>query len=127
MPGHLPPHGVREAEDRLRELSSLLDAALEPVKLLDVRQVEENTRQQQELIEQLGPILDEEIDRQDVDGELVSEVRRKLLRNRVLVTHVLDFTARLQARMTGPKEEGYSSDGQALAADAAGSLFRTLV
>ena len=127
MPGHLPPREVRAAEDRLRELSSLLDAALEPVKLLDVRRVEENTRQQQELIEQLGPILDEEIDRRDVDGGLVAEVRHKLLRNRVLVTHVLDFAARLQARMSGPKEEGYSSDGQALAADAAGRLLRTSV
>lgn len=121
------PQGA--AEDLLRELAALLDEAQDAISRLDVPQVEAYSRRQDELTRSLGSVLDgsDPAMAADLDQALVMQVRRKLLRNRVMVTHVLDFTSRLQARVATPDEGSYGADGQSRHADAPGRLLRTSV
>ena len=111
------PAGAREAEALLRDLSELLDAADEPMQRLDLAQVEEQTREQERLMGRLQSIVSstggEPGTAGGIDRELVAEVRQKLLRNRVIAVHVLDFSAQLAARITEQDVEGYAPDGQA--------------
>jgi hypothetical protein len=121
------PQGT--AEDLLRELAAILDAAQDPISRLDVPRVEAYTRRQDELTRKLGSVLDggQAAAAAGVDPALITQVRRKLLRNRVMVTHVLDFTSRLRARVAAPEQGSYGADGQTRNADAAGRLLRTSV
>jgi len=112
--------------EQLRRLAALLDEAQEPISSLDLPRVEVLTQRQQGLIEQLGPVLDG-VTPSDVDPALVADVRRKLLRNRVLITHVLDFAARIGVHLSEEDEEGYGADGQARVGDVPGRLLRTSV
>ncbi len=114
------------AEDLLRELAALLDDAQDAISRLDIPQVEAYSRRQDELTRRLGHVLDGGAT-VGADPALVTQVRRKLLRNRVMVTHVLDFTSRLQARVAAPDEDGYGADGQSCQGAAAGRLLRTAV
>ena len=122
----LPPtRDAGAAEELLVQLSSLLDDAQEPMKRFDLPQVEACTRTQQELIERLGPFLEGQ--RPDVSGDLVTTVRRKLLRNQVMVAHVLDFTTRFQAHISRSEDDGYDAEGQTRQGAAAGRMLRTSV
>ena len=112
--------------EQLRQLGALLDEAQEPISNLDLPRVEILTRRQQELIERLGPVLDGAAP-PDVDPDLVPDVRQKLLRNRVLITHVLEFASRISVHLSEADEEGYGADGQARVGDAPGRLLRTSV
>lgn len=118
----------RAAEGALRRLSSLLDDARGPLQRLDLPRVAELTRHQQELLDELGGSLPEPGEVRDgLDGALVDEVRGKLLRNRVVAAHVLDFASRLQARLGQEEADGYAQDGRATADGAVGRLIRTSV
>ena len=112
--------------EQLRRLAALLDEAQEPISSLDLPRVEEFTRQQQGLIEQLGPALDGAVP-PDVDPSLVASVRRKLLRNRVLITHVLEFASKISVHLSESDDEGYGADGQTRVGDAPSRLLRTSV
>jgi len=112
--------------EQLRRLAALLDEAQEPISKLDLPRVETLTRQQQGLIERLGTVLDGEVP-PDVDPDLVADVRQRLLRNRVLITHVLDFAARIGVHLSEADDEGYGADGQARVGDVPGRLLRTSV
>lgn len=118
----------RATEGVLRRLSSLLDEARGPLQRLDLPRVAELTRHQQDLLDELGGALPEPGETGDgLDGSLVNEVRRKLLRNRVVAAHVLDFASRLQARLGRDEADGYAHDGRATADGAVGRLIRTSV
>ena len=122
----LPPtRDAGAAEELLVQLSSLLDDAQEPMKRFDLPQVEACTRTQQRLLERLAPHLEGE--RRDVSTELLTAVRRKLLRNQVMAGHVLDFTTRLQAHISRSDDEGYDAEGQSRQGAAAGRMLRTSV
>jgi len=110
----------------LRRLSSLLDEAHGPLQRLDLPRVAELTRQQQELLDELGGSLPEP-GSDGMDGSLVGDVRRKLLRNRVVAAHVLDFASQLQQRLGHKEADGYAPDGRATADGSVGRLIRTSV
>ena len=125
MSPHPAPRDSGAAEELLRQLSSLLDAAQEPMKRLDLPQVEAHTRKQQRLLKRLGPFLDDE--RPEVPADLVVAVRHKLLRNQVMAAHVLDFTNRMHAHISRPDEDGYDAEGHARQGESAGRMLRTSV
>ncbi len=123
------PHPDRRAaEDLLRRLSSLLDEARGPLQQLDLPRVADLTLRQQALLDKLGGALPEAGGGPDApDASLVDDVRRKLLRNRVVAAHVLDFAAQLQGRLGREDADGYAADGQATGVGATGQLIRTSV
>ena len=124
----LPHPDPRATEDLLRRLSGLLDEARGPLQQLALPRVPDFPRRQQALLDKLGGRLPEPGGGQGTpDGILVDEVRRKLLRNRVVAAHVLDFAAQLQGRLGREDADGYAADGQATDVGATGQLIRTSV
>ena len=133
MAEHLPQVDAGAVAELLHTLASLLDDAQEPMKRLELSRIEELTQKQHELIRQFGPVLSNESSDgftgktsvKRIEPHLIAEVRRKLLRNRAVATHMVDFSARFLARIS-PSEEGeYGSDGQVRQGRAAGTMLRT--
>ena len=125
--GTLQPDGGG-AGTILRRLSALLDEATGPLQRLDLPRVAELTRKQQALLDKLGGALPGPGEESpSLEPALVEDVRRKLLRNRVITAHVLDFAGKVQGRLGRGDAEGYGADGHAVDGGAEGQWIRTSV
>lgn len=106
-----PSNDSAHIETLLNRLSRVLDRASVPLQALDGRHIEEFRVQQEELTRELTTVLAQTRE-ETPNARLVTEVRRKLLRNQLMVAHVLDFTSKLRAQLGHEEIQGYSQDGQ---------------
>ncbi len=121
-----PTDDPARIETLLSRLSKLLDRAAVPLQKLDGRHIEEFRVQQEELTRELSTVLADPQHGDTPNTKMVTEVRRKLLRNQLMVAHVLDFTSKLRERVGQDNLPGYSQDGQEKStADKTNLLLRT--
>ncbi len=122
------PSTARDArlEAMLREFSDVLDEAIAPMQAMDLARMDRLTARQDDLRREMasaglgaGPGA--------ADPRLVAEVRRKLLRNRMMVAHILDFSARLQEHLASRSAGGYDADGRQTVDGEPGSLIDSSV